>query len=80
MQLIKGNSSKWPRETFPELRSGEFAWQEGFGAFSIGVAVVEDTVRYIRTQEEHRRKKGFREEMDIFLKRHGYESSAGMSD
>ena len=80
MQLIKGNSSKWLRETFPELRAGEFAWQEGFRAFSIGVAGIEDTVSYIRMQEEHHRKKGFREEMEVFLKRHGYESNAGMSD
>ena len=30
MQLLKGNSSKWLRETFPELRLQGFAWQEGF--------------------------------------------------
>ncbi len=77
IQLIKGNSSKWLRETFPELRANEFAWQERFGSFSIGVAGVEDTVRYIRTQEEHHRKKTFREEIDVFLKRHGYESEVG---
>ncbi|MES2921349.1 MAG: IS200/IS605 family transposase [Verrucomicrobiota bacterium] len=80
MQLIKGNSSKWLRETFPELRADEFAGQDGFGAFSIGVAGVEDTVRYIRTQEEHHRKKSFREEMEVFLKRHGWESDAGFAD
>jgi putative transposase len=80
MQLIKGNSSKWLRETFPELRADEFAWQEGFGAFSIGVSGVEDTIRYIRTQEEHHRKKGFREEMDHFFKRHGWDSDSGLTD
>jgi len=57
MQLLKGNSSKWLRETFPELRPQGFAWQEGFGAFSISVSGVEDTVHYIKTQEEHHRKK-----------------------
>ena len=80
MQLIKGNSSKWLRETFPELRVADFAWQEGFGAFSIGVAGVDDTVRYIRRQEEHHRKKDFREEMEIILKRHGWGSGDGVSD
>src|SRR2546430_4737498 len=35
LQLLKSNSSKWIHETFPKLRS--FAWQEGYGAFSIGV-------------------------------------------
>ena len=80
MQLLKGNSSKWLRETFPELRPQGFAWQEGFGAFSIGISGVPDTVRYIQTQEEHHRKKSFREELEIFLKKHGYEYKAGMLD
>jgi len=44
MQLLKGKSSKWLRETFSELRRDGFAWQEGFGAFSIGVSGVKDTV------------------------------------
>ena len=59
MQLLKGNSSKWLRETFPQLRVQGFAWQEGFGAFSIGVSGVEDTIHYIQTQEQHHRKKCF---------------------
>jgi putative transposase len=71
MQLLKGNSSKWLRETFPELRSQGFAWQEGFGSFSIGVSGVEDTVRYIQQQEEHHRKRSFREELEVFLQKHG---------
>ncbi|MGH8095564.1 MAG: IS200/IS605 family transposase [Chthoniobacterales bacterium] len=48
MQLLKGNSSKWIHETFPTLR--HFAWQEGYGAFSIGVSGMEETVAYIRNQ------------------------------
>jgi len=72
MQLLKGNSSKWLRETFIELRLRNFAWQEGFGAFSIGVAGVESTIRYIQAQEEHHRKKSFSEELEVFLKKHGF--------
>jgi REP element-mobilizing transposase RayT len=75
VQLIKGNSSKWLRETFPELRVQGFAWQEGFGAFSIGVSGVKDTIQYIQTQAEHHRKKSFREELQVFLKKHGYSSN-----
>jgi len=71
MQLLKGNASKWLRETFPELRTQGFTWQEGFGAFSISISGVEDTARYIQTQEEHHRKKNFREELEAFLKKHG---------
>ncbi|HEX4629955.1 MAG TPA: IS200/IS605 family transposase [Chthoniobacterales bacterium] len=69
MQLLKGNSSKWIHETFSELRS--FAWQEGYGAFSIGVSGVEETRAYIRSQEEHHRNRTYREEVIMFLQRHG---------
>ena len=80
VQLLKGNSSKWLRETFPELRAQGFAWQEGFGAFSIGVSGVPETTRYIRGQEEHHRKKSFREELEAFLKKHGFDYKPGMLD
>jgi len=80
MQLLKGNSSKWLRETFPGLRRDDFAWQEGFGSFSIGVSGVEDTVHYIQTQEEHHRRKSFGEELEIFLKKHGCDSKMEMLD
>jgi REP element-mobilizing transposase RayT len=70
VQLLKGNSSKWLREVFPELRSQDFAWQEGFGAFSIGVSGIDDTVRYIQTQQEHHRTKTFQEEVELFLAKH----------
>jgi len=38
-----------------------------FGVFSIGVSGVEETVRYIEEQEEHHRKKGFREEFEVVV-------------
>jgi putative transposase len=80
MQLLKGNSSKWLRETFPELRRQDFAWQEGFGAFSIGVSGVDHTTRYIQSQEEHHRGRNFREELESFLKKHGHEYTPQMLD
>jgi REP element-mobilizing transposase RayT len=70
MQLLKGNSSKWMRETFPNMRS--FAWQEGYGAFSIGMSGVDATVAYIRNQAEHHRTRSFREEFVAMLKKHGF--------
>ena len=69
MQLLKGNSSKWLHETFPNLR--DLTWQEGYAAFSIGVSGVEETIAYIRAQEEHHRQVTFRDEVVLFLKRHG---------
>jgi putative transposase len=71
IQIIKGSSSKWVHENFPERR--DFAWQEGYGAFTVGISQIEATVHYIRTQKEHHRKRTFEEEFLSFLKRHGIE-------
>ena len=71
LQLLKGKSSKWIHDTFNEHR--DFEWQEGYGAFSIGVTGVDDTIKYIRGQREHHQSLAFREELEIFLKKHGME-------
>jgi hypothetical protein len=78
MQLLKGNSSKWIHETLPDL--GTFAWQEGYGAFSIGISGIEETCLYIRGQEEHHRTRTFREEVTTFLQRHGMPFDERMLD
>ena len=44
VQLIKGHSSKWIHEMFPKHRA--FEWQEGYGAFSISVSGIDDTIAY----------------------------------
>ena len=69
IQLIKGGSSKWVHDTFPNHNN--FKWQEGYGAFSISISHKEDTIAYINTQKEHHRKKSFQEEYVSFLKKHG---------
>jgi REP-associated tyrosine transposase len=76
VQLLKSNSSKWLRETFPKMRS--FAWQEGYGAFSIGVSGVDTTVAYIRNQAEPHRTRSFRDEFVAMLKKHGFEYEESM--
>jgi len=68
IQFLKGNSSKWIHETFSEHRT--FEWQEGYGAFSIGVSGIEATVEYIRKQAVHHRTLNVREEFIEFLKKH----------
>jgi len=70
-QLLKGGSSKWIHETFPNLRA--FAWQDGYGAFTVSKADVPDVIQYIQNQREHHRTTTFQEEYLIFLKRHGVE-------
>ena len=71
VQLLKGNSSKWVHETFKE--QWDFEWQEGYGAFSIGISGVEDTMKYIQGQAEHHRKVSLKEELEVFLKKHRME-------
>ena len=69
MQLIKGASSHWMNET----HTRGFAWQEGYGAFTLGVSQKNDTIAYIRSQAEHHRKRTFEEEFVAFLKKNGVE-------
>jgi REP element-mobilizing transposase RayT len=68
VQLLKGGSSKWVHETFPDKL---FAWQEGYGAFSVGISQVDDTVAYIRGQAEHHQRRTFQEEFLAILEKHG---------
>ncbi len=69
LRKLKANSSKWIHETFPEHRG--FAWQEGYGGFSVSQSNVEQVCRYIEQQEEHHRRVTFDEEFIEFLERHG---------
>lgn len=71
LQFIKGGSSRWIHETFPLSRN--FAWQDGYGAFSVSPSKIEDVKEYIAGQEEHHRKKPFQEEFWDLLKKHGIE-------
>ena len=71
VQLIKGGSSKWINDRFQDRR--DFAWQEGYGAFSISISHVEETVAYILNQEKRHRRRTFQEEFLAFLKKHRIE-------
>ena len=71
VQLVKGGSSKWLHENITSLKN--FAWQEGYGAFSISASQVSEVVAYIAAQEEHHRIKSFQEEYLSFLKEYNVE-------
>ncbi len=73
MRQIKSGSSRWMHET---AGLPDFAWQEGYGAFSIGRVQVEATIAYIAGQEEHHRKRDFQAEFIAILKKHGIEYDA----
>jgi len=65
---LKGSSSKWIHDSFPEQQS--FAWQRGFGAFSVSRSNVPSVARYIEGQKEHHRRVTFQEELVLLLRRH----------
>jgi len=67
VQKIKANSSRFLHEKGVK----DFAWQEGYGAFSVGVSQSEATIRYVRTQAEHHAKRDFRAEFVAMLSMHG---------
>jgi putative transposase len=68
LQLLKGGSSKWVHDTFPEHRL--FRWQVKYGAFSTSVSQLDNTIQYIKSQEQHHQKMTFQEEFIALLKRH----------
>lgn len=70
-QCLKGDSSKWIHETFPGLR--DFAWQEGYGAFTVSKSNLESVVSYIQKQREHHQQRSFQEEYLDFLRKHDIE-------
>jgi REP element-mobilizing transposase RayT len=70
-QYLKGASSKWIHQEFPELR--RFAWQDGYGAFTVSKSHLPEVICYIKNQRVHHQHKTFQEEYLVFLKRHGIE-------
>lgn len=48
----------------------KFVWQNGYDVFSVSQSNVDDVETYIRNQEEHHRKVGFKEEYRAFVKKH----------
>ena len=71
VKLFKGSSSHWINEN--RLLRGRFSWGRGYGAFSISHPHIERVAAYIANQEEHHRKKTFKQEFELFVKRYGLE-------
>jgi len=65
---VKRGSSLWLKTKNPGLH--DFAWQNGYGIFSIGYSQVEPVRDYITGQEEHHRKVSFQDEFREFLRRY----------
>lgn len=62
---VKSNSSRWINEN--RYVRGKFAWQIGFGAFTVSQSQLTVVTNYIKKQEIHHKTKSFREEYIEFL-------------
>ncbi len=68
---VKRGSSLWLKTKSPDL--ADFAWQNGYGIFSIGFSQIESVREYIAGQEEHHRKVSFQDEFRQLLRRYEIE-------
>ena len=66
LRIVKAESSKWIKG---ELGRAAFAWQEGYGIFSVSASALEDVRKYVLRQEEHHRVRSFQEEYVAMLEK-----------
>jgi REP element-mobilizing transposase RayT len=64
-RITKANSSRWIKTLSPAY--SKFAWQNGYGAFSVSPSLLDKTILYIKNQERHHRTKSFQDEYKAFL-------------
>ena len=67
VRIVKTNSSKWVHQKY---QSNMFAWQNGYGAFSVSKSAIQTVFAYIENQEFHHKNRSFQEEFITFLKKH----------
>jgi len=66
---VKANASKWIKSQSQVLAA--FAWQRGYGVFSVGPTDQDKLLAYISSQEEHHKTRSFQDEYRAFLKKYG---------
>ncbi|MEM9481351.1 MAG: IS200/IS605 family transposase [Verrucomicrobiota bacterium] len=71
MSQLKGDSSRWFNKTF--ARSPRFAWQDGYGWFSVSPGSLDAAVQYVRNQKKHHETTSFEDEYRQFLQKYKVE-------
>ena len=71
VEVVKKSSSKWLKGKSPDLHS--FAWQAGYGAFSVSESNIPQVREYIAKQQEHHKVKSFQDELRCLLEKHRVE-------
>jgi putative transposase len=73
LKRIKGSSSHW----LSQETGTWFAWQNGYGAFSVSESQVAAVRKYIQQQEEHHKRISFKDELISLLRKHRIEFDEG---
>jgi REP element-mobilizing transposase RayT len=68
-QNVKGESSHWVNQS--DFINNKFAWQTGYGAFSVSESLIKEVEKYITNQKEHHKKMTYTEEVNLFIKKYG---------
>ena len=69
VKIIKSDSSRWIKSI--DSYYDKFAWQEGYGAFSVSPTLLDKTINYVKNQPQHHKTMSFRKEYESFLKAYG---------
>jgi len=69
--LIKGESSYWINKN--SLTRPKFMWQDDYWAVGLSESHLLPTRKYIHNQEKHHSQKTFKEEIDIFMNKYGWQ-------
>ena len=75
MQLIKGESAYWINKT--KLVRSKFSWAKEYFASSVSESILHKIRSYIRNQEQHHKKRIFKEEYDLFIEKSGFSLKEG---
>ena len=71
IEELKSHSSKWIKTKGSKYQ--KFYWQKGYGSFSVNPSEIETVVNYIQNQNEHHKKKTYKDEYLAFLKKYHVE-------
>ena len=64
---VKGESSHWVNQS--NFIKYKFAWQTGYGAFSISESMIKEVEKYVGNQKEHHKRITYGEEIDLLIKK-----------
>ena len=74
-QLLKGESSFWINQN--NLTKEKFVWQDDYWVVGVSKSHVQSVRNYIHNQEQHHSKQSFRNEIDVFMNKYGWEIIKG---